>query len=209
VAEFGNLIREGRSVLASCGWHRGEWGTAFPGDDDYFRVRTRASNLIRRVCGEGSAHCREIETVKKESTELPSVVGILEAAKTDFEGGLLFNLKSLVEAEVLGDFLEQAQALLSSGYHVPAASLAGAVLEDTLRKICDRVSISYSANTKIGNLNADLLKAGVYNLLAHKQITAFADIRNNADHGHFDKFEPTDVDAMIKWIGRFSSEHLN
>jgi hypothetical protein len=208
IVEFSNLIQEGRSVLASCRWHDGEWGSRFPGDDEYFRIRTRASNLIRRICGEGSPHYREIETISKESIKLPGVIGILEASKADFEGGLLFNLKSLVEAEILGDFLEQANALLSAGYHVAAASLAGAVLEDTLRKICDRVKITYSASTKIGNLNADLTKAGVYNLLTQKQITALADIRNNADHGHFDKFKPTDVEEMTKWIGRFASEHL-
>jgi hypothetical protein len=54
----------------------------------------------------------------------------LEAAKADCEDGLLFNLKALVQAEILGDFLDQARVLFDAGYYVPAASLAGAVLID-------------------------------------------------------------------------------
>ncbi len=210
VAEFAKLIEEGRGIMTSCGYNprsSAVWG-GWPSDDDYFRVRTRASNLVRRACGEGSAHVRELESVGRESQELPKVVGILEAAKRDFEGGFLFNLKALVEAEILGDFLDQAWALFAAGFHVPAASLAGAVLEDTLRKMSDAAKISYAANTKIDSLNIELAKASIYDKLKQKQITAWADIRNNADHGHFDKFTKTDVEDMIKWVQRFASEHL-
>ncbi|MFZ0888452.1 MAG: hypothetical protein WA005_08370 [Candidatus Binataceae bacterium] len=142
------------------------------------------------------------------TTRLAGVVGLLEAAKADFEGGLLFNLKALTEAEILGDFLEQAEVLLAGGYFGPAASLVGAVLEDTLRKISDAAKIPYPAKTKIDGLNVALAKATIYNALTQKQITAFADIRNNADHGHFGKFKQTDVEDMLKWVRRFASEHL-
>ena len=207
-AELEKLISEGREIISSCGLIDGEWQRRWPSDDEYLRVRTRASNLIRRVCGRDSPHCEEIENLPKDSRQLVGVVGILDAAKADFEAGLLFNLKALVEAEIFGDFLDQSEALLGAGYHVPAASLAGAVLEDTLRKISDVAGIKYEPKAKIGNLSSDLVKAGVYNLLQHKQITALADIRNNADHGHFEKFKETDVEGMIKWVKGFASEYL-
>jgi hypothetical protein len=53
-----------------------------------------------------------------------------------------------------------------------------------------------------------LAKSGAYSKLVQKEITAKADIRNNADHGHFDKFTKTDVEEMIKWIRRFEREQL-
>ena len=61
---------------------------------------------------------------------------------------------------------------------------------------------------KLDRLNADLAKAGSYDKLVQKRITALADIRNNADHGHFDKFSTIDVEDMVKWVRNFSADHL-
>ena len=97
---------------------------------------------------------------------------------------------------------------LKAGHYIPAASLTGAVLEDALRKICDTESILHPTSTKIDALNANLAKAGAYSKLVQKQITVYANIRNNADHGHFDQFKQIDVEAMIKWVRAFASEHL-
>jgi hypothetical protein len=50
---------------------------------------------------------------------------------------------------------------------------------------------------KLDKMNADLAKAGAYNKLVQKQITALADIRNDAAHGHYDQFSKDDVSSMI------------
>lgn len=63
--------------------------------------------------------------------------------------------------------------------------------------------------TKIDRLNAELAKAGVYDKLIQKRITAHADIRNNADHGHFRKFSAEDVADMISWTRRFAADYLH
>ncbi|GAM30572.1 hypothetical protein P23_1075 [Acinetobacter calcoaceticus] len=52
-------------------------------------------------------------------------------------------------------------------------------------------------------LNDDLAKVGVYNKLQQKQITALADIRNNAAHENYDQFTTEDVERMISDIERF------
>ena len=78
----------------------------------------------------------------------------------------------MIEAEVFDDFLEQAEHLLSQGYFTASTVIAGSVLEDNLRKFCVKNGISLSAKPKLDTMNADLAKAGVYNLLKQKQITA-------------------------------------
>lgn len=133
----------------------------------------------------------------------------MEAAFRDFNEGFLFDLCSLVAAELFSDFLDQAEHLLSEDYYVPAASLAGAVLEDSLRKLCHRRDLPVPAKTTIESLNMELAKASVYDKLVQKQITALADIRNNADHGKFDKFTKADVEDMIKRIRRFDADYLH
>jgi len=117
-------------------------------------------------------------------------------------------MRSLVAAELLGDFMEQAETLLAAGYHVPAASLAGAVLEDAMRKLCEKHSINNPPKSGINALNAELTRNGIYDKLIQKRITAIADVRNNADHGNFEKFAKEDVVDMVKWVGRFASDYL-
>lgn len=210
---FHELIEEGRQIVATA--VRDDGGFPFPPDSSsYLRIRTGAMNLVRRSCGEDSDHYRELKRLaeSKESANsghfLDHCLGIVEAAKHDFETGLLFDLRSLIAAEVLGDFITQAEELVGAGYHVPAASLAGAVLEDTLRKLCEKHGIPLPGSTKIDRLNADLARKNVYNKLIQKRITALADIRNNADHGHFDKFKKEDVEDMVKWIRGFAADYL-
>ncbi len=210
---FARLIAEGRHILQQAGWDGHEYHR-FPALNDYYRFRTESMNLIRRSCGEDSDHYRELKRIaEKRETSTNSYYfvhcfGVLGAAQRDFEAGMLFDMRALITAEVLADFMEQAESLLEAGYYVPAASLAGAVLEDTLRKLCDKQSIPIPATTKIDCLNAELAKAGVYDKLVQKRITALADIRNNADHGYFEKFKMADVEDMVKWIRGFAADYL-
>jgi hypothetical protein len=209
--EFKGLIAECREIMRAFGFDGSLWHK-HPRADDYLRIRTRGLNLVRRACGEKSDHFQALNRLATEkgaqTYRLSECVGILEAAEADFSRGLLLDLRALVQAEALGDFLEQAESLVRAGYHVPAASLGGAVLEDGLRKLCDARSITYPPKTKLAALNSELAKAGVYDRLVLKRITALADIRNNADHGHVDKFKSEDVEDMLKWVQRFLADYL-
>jgi hypothetical protein len=77
-----------------------------------------------------------------------------------------------------------------------------------LRKLCAVHGISIPARTSINSLNVELAKKSVYNALVQKYITALADIRNNADHGHTDRFTPQDVGDMIQYLRRFTADYL-
>lgn len=212
-SQFNSLHEEGQKIIRSAGWD-GSSMSRHPSQIDYLRFRTAALNLVRRSCGENSDHYQELKRLaESELSAMNSYYtmhcfGVLEAAQRDFEAGLLFDVRALIAAEVLGDFIEQAEVLLVAGYQVPAASLIGAVLEDTLRKLCERHNVPLPASTKIGSLNDDLARAGVYDKLIQKRIIAFADIRNNADHGHFDKFRLEDVQDMLKWVRSFAADYL-
>lgn len=213
IKKFDKLIEEGEGTLKKCGWN-GERLYSHPSATDYLRWRTEALNLIRRVCGEDSEHYRELlqiardDKTKNNSGYFPFCYGIVEAAKRDFDDDFLADIKYLVRADLLDGFLFQAEMLLQEEYYIPAVPLAGGVLEDMLRKLCDKKNIPYPNKTKIDALNIALAKANVYDKLVQKQITAYADLRNNADHGHFDKVKPDDVADMLKWIRRFIRDYM-
>jgi hypothetical protein len=212
--KFTKLVAEGRQILARAGWDGNDYHGQV-GDVDYVRFRTEALNLVRRACGEDSDHYAQLKRLAEEGTSafnsyyFKDCFGALEAADRDFKEGMLLDVRTIVSAEVLDDFLEQAEHLLVGGYHVPAASLAGAVLEDTLRTLSTKKGLPVPDKTTIDGLNSSLAKAGAYDKLILKRITAIADIRNNADHGHFDKFSKDDVVDMMKWVRRFTADFLH
>lgn len=102
---------------------------------EYGMFKTRALNIVGRAFGVDDDHYQSLQRLSEDYGNYPACLGIVQAALYANEAGLLFDMKSLITSELLGDFIEQAETLLAAGYHVPAASLAGAVLEDTLRKL--------------------------------------------------------------------------
>lgn len=169
-------------------------------------------HLLKKVYGVESDYYTKFNE-KFSEIKNPSIVkkllGILKAGKEDFELGLLFDTRIAVEAEVFDDFLEQAEHLQKNKFFAPAAVVAGSVLEDGLRKLCLRNGISLSAKPKLDGMNSELAKAGIYNTLTQKKITALADLRNKAAHGKWSDFTSADVEQMIIQIRNFMETHFS
>ena len=204
--KYVRLINDINSAILAAG------ETRWPNTTIITRVITEAMNLIKKTCGDSSDHyvrLKEITDSKNyHENDAVKYKGVIEAAYNDYKDGFA-NLDSFVRAEIFEDFLSMAEYLLEQGYYVPAASLAGGVLEDSLRKLSDKNNISYIEKTKINSLNTELAKASIYNALISKEIIAKADIRNNADHGKYDQFTEDNVKDMIIWIRRFIAEYLS
>jgi len=173
--------------------------------------KVKVKNLLVSACGKESQHYKEFVEAEKiqslESTSNPfkRMKSVFIAAMDDYKGGYLISIKNLIQADVFDSELEQAEGLLSSGYKSAAAVIAGVVLETTLRDLCTREGISHG---KLDKMNSDLAKAGIYNKLQQKRITALADIRNSAAHGKPDEFTENDVSNMIRDIEQFLAVQL-
>ena len=126
--------------------------------------------------------------------------------KSDYEKGYLNSIKTLIQAEVFENQLEQSEELLKNGYTLASAVIAGVVLETGIREICTREKITHG---KLDKMNTDLAKAGIYNKLQQKRITALADIRNSAAHGKENEFKKEDVKIMIRDIEQFLAKYLD
>ena len=135
-------------------------------------------------------------------------VGILTSLREDVADGHLRRTADLVAAEVFGDFLEMASHLLSAGYHQPAASLVGAVLEEGLRRLAEAKQVKIGAEDDISVLNNRLASKNVYSVLVRKRVDLWAGTRNAVDHAHFDQVEPEDVADMHAGVERFLAEYL-
>jgi hypothetical protein len=171
----------------------------------------KARNLIVTACGKESEHFKSFVEAEKPQPyeENPSrfnrVRAVFLAAKEDFEGGYLSSVRNLVQAEVFSTELEQARELLNAGYQTPAAVICGVVLETSLRDLCQAQGLAIG---KLDKMNSDLAKAGKYNSLVQKKITALAAIRNSAAHGNSADFSKKDVESMLDDVERLLESWL-
>lgn len=171
---------------------------------------TSSLNLLAKVFGESSIYYQNFNLYchHVDRSNINKMLGVLQAAKDDYENGALFDIKILIEADLFDNFLEQADHLLQKDYYQPAAVIIGCVLEDGLRKLCDKNTISLPDRPALDRMNSDLAKKGIYNKLSQKQITAYADVRNNAAHGKWNEFAKTDVEDMLKGVRDFMEKHF-
>ncbi|NJO83690.1 MAG: DUF4145 domain-containing protein [Blastochloris sp.] len=125
----------------------------------------------------------------------------------------------MIEANVTADYMTQAEQLLDEGVagqynHVSAAVLAGAILEDTLRRLCQRQSPPIDTLKPNGDkktldpLITDLQKANVFNKAKADQLKSWAKTRNYAAHGEFTEFNRTEVEAMIVGVKAFIADYM-
>ena len=135
-------------------------------------------------------------------------LSVLLAALEDVEQGHLESLQNLVVAEVFSDFIDQAQHLLEHGYKNPAASLAGAVLENGLRSLAERNGIPVKEKDNLSALNNKIAAKNIYTTLRRRQVETWTEVRNAADHGRFDDFGESDVGDLIKGVHDFLAAEL-
>ncbi|WP_008311958.1 DUF4145 domain-containing protein [Leptolyngbya sp. PCC 6406] len=216
LSRFDELIRMGEQVLTTRR-SRSTATVSYMGD---FAVDSQLShqwgvsclNILKRVLGSNSDHYVKFDQLFVKFHDFQptkKALGILKSAKEEYQNDLLFDTRVLIEAEVFDDFLGQAQHLFESGYFQASAVIAGSVLEDGLRKLCTQAKVLLSDKPKLDVMNSELAKAGVYNKLVQKRITALADLRNKAAHGQWNEFSSSDVDDMLRQVRVFMENYFS
>jgi hypothetical protein len=185
-------------------------------------VAARIGPIIRKLYGPDSQYESNLKRIVQERyfrtmhsnsfDYVAELAGILKGIQGDIQSGLLRDLRNLLQAEVFADFLEMAEHLLNEGYKDPAAVLLGAVLEDTLRKLATSAGLAVvgpnGRSLTIDPLNAALAKSGKYGPLVQKQITSWANLRNDAAHGRFAKYDAEQVKLMSLFVQKFCADYL-
>ena len=176
--------------------------------DEFFAWRTQALSFLRGTLPPAHTYVQEFErtVMEPEHDHLRAGVGILQALSEDLEGGYLAELRTLLTAEVFTDFLAIAEHLLESGYHFAAASVAGAVLEDALRRCLADHGVKAASNLE--SLSQIALDKGILTPIVYKQLKVWIDVRNNADHGRFDAVDSAVVASMLRDLPAFLHRDL-
>lgn len=185
-------------------------------------IASRGGQLIRRLYGHDNQYQHNLQKVLETKgftsmhgnnyNHVSELVGILKGVQHDIKSGLLSDLRRLINAEIFADFLDMSEHLLSEKYKDASAVILGAVLENSLRKLAEGNGVSIIAtngkNLTIDPLNIALAKKGVYGPLVQKQITSWANLRNDAAHGHFTEYNSDQVKQMLLFVQKFCADYL-
>ena len=177
--------------------------------------RTKCVTVLDQVIPNWSAHRKTVDgfgRLEARPSSLQSGVAFLKSIRADLRDGFFERLASEIETEINAAYMDQADALLSAypraGY-TGSVVLAGAVLENGLRSICNGLSPAEPTTTPTGDaftlgaLIDALKRRSAINELTAKRLRSWAAVRNSAAHGRFDEFTPDDAHAMVSGVRAF------
>ena len=212
LVELDDLLRELQQRLATTD----DGDEYFRGTDvDKSAIHARLHAAIDRWSVQGDTYQRNAAAIEARNASTGwkaiEMLGVLRALRDDYEAGYMRSVEELVQADLFSDLLEMAKELLDKGMKDPGAVLAGSVLEEHLRKLAGSVSVpivdANGRHRKADGINAELAKAGVYNKLEQKSVTAWLDLRNHAAHGEYEEYDYKQVASLIDSVRDFLLRH--
>lgn len=175
----------------------------------FYAWASSALNLVQGVFGKDSPHYErlhaEIDRIVNNfiaEKHLNACRGLFLGAKSDVDGGYLFNLQMSFSGEIFGDFVTAAKAALEEGNHTVAAVLACAALEDALKRYATSKGLLVDNNTMDEVVNA-LKSQGLVGGSQKALLAAMPKIRNHAMHADWGKLTPQDAGSVIGFVEQF------
>ena len=206
---FRKLIEEGNAFREDfLNGYRYKWYRYSGLNTAYSRWKQDALQLVKGACGAQSRYYTELAAVESElSGKAPGSVfsfflNTLQKAQLDYQG-VSSASRAAYASDLMGDFLFRAESMAAKGHYISAATLAGAVLEDILRRLCEVHEVFCAENATLENINDKLFKAGVYDAVWHKETAQRISLRKTAELCYTDKITDTDVREMITWLREF------
>jgi hypothetical protein len=187
-AEFARLVSEGEAFMKD--FHesfRYRWYIYSPLNSAYSRWKKACLKAVEEAFGEKSRYYLRLSAAENDHRgNAPNSVFIffldtVKSAQGDLKAVPEAVIPAVLEPDLMNDFLERAESLVRKGHFVSAATLAGAVLEDALRRFCEMNDIFCAENAVLENANDKLLQAGVYDAAMHRETAKWISLKRTAE----------------------------
>lgn len=196
---FEELLKEGQKWQIIPHGPKDYWSK-----DESYGWLTSASNLIELVTGGRGSYMNQTqailnhEQIKRGVPMLcvKQMMGILSAAQTDWNSGLMRQIEYLISAENFDTFLDHAAEYHKGDKSKEAGILVSVVFEDTMRKLGKKHGLDLSSH--IETLIDELVKHDAVTPVMGKRLKATASLRNKALHAKWDEFDIKDVGGAIR-----------
>ncbi|WP_240435104.1 MULTISPECIES: hypothetical protein [Ralstonia solanacearum species complex] len=127
-------------------------------------------------------------------------IAIVRAGKARFDSSL-FDIKNIVQADLLDSEMAAAGELLKHKFVRAAGAVAGVVLERHLRTVCQHHNVlPAKKNSTIFDFNEALKSNNVIDVPAWRNVQFLADIRNLCDHSKVPEPTAEQVGDLIEGV---------
>ncbi len=114
----------------------------------------------------------------------------------------LRNIETFLQATLLDSEIESAKYLLKQKFIRPAGVIAGVVLEQHFKTICNNRNIKIKKNAQISDYNEMLKSENVYDVIEWRKIQSLGDIRNLCAHDKDREPKKEEVEDLIAGVER-------
>ncbi len=204
------LLEEGEAVLKSR-YRSGLSHQEFVEQALFRQWRVGAIAFMREALGADSPYLKEFEFCCDSPYLTAAVRGqaVMKAVREYIDFGPVSRVEELVAAEIFGDLLGVAARLLKEGHAAAAVAVAGAALEDVLRRNARNRRIKIAEGVeKIGELNTKLAGAGVYPAAVEKKIKPWAGLIERAENDQLAHDSRAEVERMLAGVRSFVNDYL-
>jgi hypothetical protein len=172
-------------------------------------ILARAREFLRVHVGNNSEFYNSAFFLDEKNPNGKVLANILRNFQEYIKDGFSKEFTPLQEAQinVVSDFLDQARLLVNDRKVHPAAAcmIIGATLEEFLRNWVERKSLKLGSRKPGISFYAEvLLSEGLLTKLDHKDILAWAGLRNEAAHGKWEELKDRErAKIMLEGVNLF------
>lgn len=128
-------------------------------------------------------------------------VNILSSCYAKFDSKV-FDLETLLQADVFDSEIESARHLLKNGFLRAAGAICGVILEKHLAKVCQNRGLAITKkDPSISDYN-DKLKDNAYDIVEWRLMQHLGDIRNLCDHEKHREPTKEEVEDLVSGTDR-------
>lgn len=164
-----------------------------------------AANLLEIATPPESRYYREAQRLIPAADGIiypdlvANILGVLKSAAAESSSGLLTRLEDHFVGLTFEQFLQHAAAYNERGKKMEAAVLASAVLEDTVKRLCQKHGIATDDKSLEPLING-LKVNGIVGRVKAERLKSYASLRNQAFHAQWDNFDDRDLRQMIEGL---------
>ncbi len=175
----------------------------------YERPRTprkefTVANYVIEDAIQGMKVSRGEDVYCEPSSAIPKLeiqIAILKACAARFESSL-FDIRQLVQADLMDDELTAADELLRNKFFRAAGVVAGVVLEKHLQAVAANRSVTVKARASLGDYVAALKDAGVLETPEWRKLQHLSELRAKCTHNKGAEPNAEEVDELIRGANR-------
>jgi hypothetical protein len=213
IAQLTAIIKMGEIVLGT--ETGGNQSKSLVQEQKFHDFRISALSYLSRVFGEVSTYYESFRTevIHHTASRTRRGLGMLTAAKRELEGNWLETTRGAVTRDILIDMLRLARIQFDQDNYTAAAIIAGAILEEQLRKLCLARDISIhneiqgkAIPKKALQLTGEAYKKKLYDRQENKAIMSWLELCDAAAKGTNDAITSNQVKSMLGEMQTFLSK---